>query len=266
VTTSASGRVQVGATIDLIANAVDADGVVSRVDFFVNGQPAGTSTTSPFTVSYAVTAVGIYTVTAVAVDDDLARTTSEAATFEATSEVVMYAADVTRMAGDFQLVADESAAAGQRLWNPNRGVARPPVSIDPVTFAEFTFFAEAGRPYQLWVRGRADLNHWSNDSLYVQFSGAVDASQRPVAAIGTTQALSVILEQAINAGVSGWGWTDTAYGAAAAPIYFATTGRQTIRFQQREDGISIDQIVVSPEKYLTLSPGTAKNDGTIVAK
>ena len=29
-------------------------------------------------------------------------------------------------------------------------------------------------------------------------------------------------------------------------MYFATTGPQTIRIQRREDGISIDQIVLSP--------------------
>lgn len=266
VTTSASGRVQVGSTVALVANAADSDGVVSRVDFFVNGTPAGTSTTAPFTVPYAVTAPGVFTVTAVAVDNDLAYTRSAAASFEATSEIVIYAVDATRIAGDFQFVADATAAAGQRLWNPNRGVGRPPASATPATFAEFTFFAEAGRPYALWVRGRADSNSWNNDSLYVQFSGTVDTLQRPVARIGTTQALNVVLEQGLNAGLSGWGWADTAYDAAAPPIYFATTGPQTIRFQQREDGISIDQIVISPSTYLVMSPGLPKSDATIVAK
>jgi hypothetical protein len=186
--------------------------------------------------------------------------------FEATSEIVIYAADAARVAGDMQLVADTTAAAGRRLWNPNRGAAKAPVSATPVTYADYTFFAEAGRAYHLWVRGRAEGDQWSNDSFYVQFSGALSATQVAVAAIGTTQAMSVILEQGLNAGVAGWGWTDNAYDGLGAPIYFAKTGVQTIRFLPREDGLSIDQIVLSPQKYFTVSPGLAKNDGTIVGK
>jgi hypothetical protein len=49
-------------------------------------------------------------------------------------------------------------------------------------------------------------------------------------------------------------------------IYFQTTGLQTIRIQTREDGFSIDQIVLSPQSYLNSSPGALKNDNTILPK
>jgi len=49
-------------------------------------------------------------------------------------------------------------------------------------------------------------------------------------------------------------------------IYFATTGTHTIRVQMREDGIAIDQIVLSPQTYLNSSPGAPKNDTTILPK
>ena len=45
---------------------------------------------------------------------------------------------------------------------------------------------------------------------------------------------------------------------------FASVGPQTIRFQQREDGISIDQIVLSPNVYLTNAPGATKQDALIL--
>ena len=45
---------------------------------------------------------------------------------------------------------------------------------------------------------------------------------------------------------------------------FATTGLHTIRVQTREDGVSIDQIVLSARKYLTSAPGPLKNDTTIL--
>ena len=41
-------------------------------------------------------------------------------------------------------------------------------------------------------------------------------------------------------------------------------GPQTIDIQTREDGVSIDQVVLSAEKYLTTRPGTAKNDRMIL--
>src|SRR5215213_9469954 len=49
-------------------------------------------------------------------------------------------------------------------------------------------------------------------------------------------------------------------------IYFATTGTQTIRIQSREDGLSIDQIVMSAGTYLSAAPGAVRNDATILAR
>ena len=55
-------------------------------------------------------------------------------------------------------------------------------------------------------------------------------------------------------------------GVSGPPIYFKTTGPQRIRVQVREDGLAIDQIVLSPDTYLTTSPGATKNDITILSK
>ena len=43
-------------------------------------------------------------------------------------------------------------------------------------------------------------------------------------------------------------------------------GPQTPRIQGREDGISIDQIVLSPDLYLSTSPGALRNDVTILPR
>jgi hypothetical protein len=63
-----------------------------------------------------------------------------------------------------------------------------------------------------------------------------------------------------------WGWNDNAYGAGALGrlIYFAQSGPQPIRMQQREDGVSIDQIVLSPVQYLNSAPCALTNDSTVV--
>jgi hypothetical protein len=126
--------------------------------------------------------------------------------------------------------------------------------------------AQAGIPYHLWMRGKADKNNWANDSVFAQFSGTVTASGSPVYRIGTTSATWYSVEDGTNAGLAGWGWNDDSYDGLAAPLYFATTGPQTIRVQVREDGLSIDQIVLSAGTYLTASPGLFKNDTTILPR
>jgi hypothetical protein len=184
-------------------------------------------------------------------------------------EVVLYASDARIVSGTWSLVADPSAAGGFRLWNPDKGVAKLATALtSPVNYFEITFRAEADVPYHLWVRGRADANFWGNDSVMVQFSGSVDATGAPKYRIGTTSANDVNLENCSGCGISGWGWQDNAWGlnVFGAPIYFERSGTQTVRVQVKEDGFSIDQIVLSADKYFNVAPGALKNDTTIVPR
>ena len=105
---------------------------------------------------------------------------------------------------------------------------------------------------------------YSNDSVYVQFSGAVTTSGSATTRIGTTGALAVILEDGNGAGVQGWGWADAGYGTLAPPIYFNADGVQTIRIQQREDGPRIDQVVISAGDFASSAPGAKTADSTVV--
>ena len=111
---------------------------------------------------------------------------------------------------------------------------------------------------------RAINDSYANDSVFVQFSGTVTSAGSATARIGSTSALEVLLEEGREAGVSGWGWADASYGGLAAPIYFNADGTQTIRIQQREDGVQIDQVVISATDHFLDAPGLKKNDGTIV--
>jgi len=49
-------------------------------------------------------------------------------------------------------------------------------------------------------------------------------------------------------------------------VTFAGGGSHTLRIQVREDGVQLDQIVLSPTTYLNTPPGPASNDATIVPK
>jgi hypothetical protein len=183
------------------------------------------------------------------------------------AEIVLRTMTVPIVAGAWRVVPDATAAGGAALAHANTNAPRVPLPLaTPQDFFELTFDAEGGRPYRLWLRGRADDDLWSSDSVFVQFSGSVSIEGEPVDRIGTSSATSVNLEDGSGVGIQGWGWQDNGYGIGVLGplVIFETTGRQTIRIQTREDGLRIDQIVLSAAKYLTAAPGALKNDGTIL--
>lgn len=67
------------ANILLTATASDADGAVTKVEFFANGTLVGVASAAPYAVTWAAPASGTYTITAVATDSDGATTSSPSA-------------------------------------------------------------------------------------------------------------------------------------------------------------------------------------------
>jgi hypothetical protein len=58
-----------GVTVNLTANASDADGTISRVEYYINGEKFGTATAAPYTLAWTPLLVGNYQLSAVAVDN-----------------------------------------------------------------------------------------------------------------------------------------------------------------------------------------------------
>jgi phosphatidylserine/phosphatidylglycerophosphate/cardiolipin synthase-like enzyme len=168
--------------------------------------------------------------------------------------------------GNWQALSDTTAAGGTALWNPDAGSAKiAPALASPTNFIETTFTANAGTAYHVWIRMRAQNNSFSNDSVHVQYSDSVTSSGAAFAQIGTTSSTEFVLQDGPNgAADQGWGWTDNGWGALGPNLFFATSGPHTLRIQQREDGAAIDQIVISPDTYLSSSPGARQNDATIL--
>ena len=137
----------------------------------------------------------------------------------------------------------------------------------PTEYIDVTFNANAGTPYTLWLRLQALARSKYNDSLWVQFSDAL-ASGSPIYPLNSTSALDVNLATDAAAGsLNGWGWANGAYWLAQPTTFtFATSGTHTMRIQLREDGVQLDQIVLSPTTYLNTAPGPATSDATIVPK
>jgi phosphatidylserine/phosphatidylglycerophosphate/cardiolipin synthase-like enzyme len=184
-------------------------------------------------------------------------------------DVVLYASEASVRVGSWSPVSDATAAGGSRINNPNAGAARLDTALaNPTNYFEMSFTAQAGQPYRLWIRGKAYNDSGYNDSVHVQFDKSVSSGGTAAYRIGTTASTYVNLEEINGAGVSGWGWQDNGFGAGVfgSPIYFATSGTQTLRVQVREDGFSIDQIVLSPDTFLNSAPGANKLDSTKLAK
>lgn len=184
------------------------------------------------------------------------------------AEIVLYASDVTSTVGHWSHATDATAAAGVLLRTPDLGYATTTSALaNPLHYFEATFDAAANTRYRVWVRIRATGNLKSNDSLYIQFSDSVNHSGNPIYRIGTTSALTENQWPCATCQTVGWGWSRHAYWLAdTGDVWFQNNGLHTIRIQTREDGVEIDQIVISPLTYLTGAPGPVSNDTTIVPK
>ncbi|MEW6127522.1 MAG: PKD domain-containing protein [Acidobacteriota bacterium] len=256
--------------LNFSGNATDADGqIVAYIWSFGDGQSA--TTLSP---SHTYLTEGTYRAW-LTVTDNLGARASASITISVTNpppaptDVVLYAAESLVKVGSWQVISDSTAAGGRRLQNPDLGIAKLNTPMTkPKHYFEMTFNAQAGVPYRLWTRGKAINNSPYNDSFYVQFSGSVTLSGSPIYRIGTNDATVINLEDYLNIGLSGWGWQDNGWGIGVLGpvIYFQSTGTHTLRIQPREDGFSLDQIVLSPVNYLFVSPGTLKNDTHILPK
>jgi len=194
-------------------------------------------------------------------------TASTVARSAAAADVVLYASDATVIQGNWARTSDPTAAGGQMMASADFGQStlQGPLAA-PADYFEIPFAAPANTTFHVWFRLRATANSKYNDSVWVQYSDAT-ANGAPVYPIGTTSALNVNLEACSGCGEAGWGWQDGAYWLTqASTIQFSTAGPHTIRVQIREDGVQIDQIVLSASSYLAGAPGPLRNDGTIVAK
>jgi len=121
----------------------------------------------------------------------------------------------------------------------------------PADAFEFTFSAPADTPYHVWLRLHASANSKFNDSVFAQFSDAVDPHGAALYPIGTTSGLFVNLQSCNGCALSGWGWIDGAYWLTQqTTVSFRQSGTHTLRIQTREDGVQLDEIVLSPSTYL----------------
>jgi endonuclease/exonuclease/phosphatase family metal-dependent hydrolase len=186
----------------------------------------------------------------------------------AAAEIVLYASEASVVRGHWGPQSTSSGAGGRAIKSTNQGFSSTNApSASPSHYFEMTFDAPAATTYRVWLRLRAEGNSKWNDAVWVQFSDSTTTSGSAIYRTGTTSGLVVNLERCNSCGTSNWGWHNTAYWLSQPThVRFASSGKHTIRVQTREDGVEIDQIVLSPTKYLSGSPGQLVNDSTILPK
>ena len=196
----------------------------------------------------------------------LAAAASHAAA--ANGDVVLYTSDVTVASGNFAAAGSASGAGGQKMSSTDYGWSTTSNPLPyPNDYFEATFTAPAYTKYHVWLRLRAQNDSKWNDSVWVQFSDALDASLNSIYQINSYNGLAVNLESCAGCGVSGWGWQDGAYWLSQDKIVqFPSSGTHRIRIQIREDGVAVDQIVLSAVNYMNSAPGSLTYDSTILAE
>jgi hypothetical protein len=184
------------------------------------------------------------------------------------ANIVIYASDLVSSAlhGSWTTASDATSPNGLKLVTPDNGWStfNNPLA-SPADYIDVAFNANAGTPYTLWLRLQALGNSKWNDSVWVQFSDAQVGGSAIYPMNSSSGLLVNLATDSTAASLNGWGWDDSAYWLSqTATVTFAGSGAHTLRIQVREDGVQLDQIVLSPSTYLDTSPGARTADSTIV--
>jgi hypothetical protein len=181
-------------------------------------------------------------------------------------DIVVYAARASAMGGEWRVEPDPTAAGGARMWHPDAGASDLPAQAAPIHYFDVTVDVDKDKAYRVWLRAKAESNSRRNDAVWVQFSDSLTASGKPAYRIGTTSATRVTLSECSRCALSEWGWQDNGTGISVLGplVRFSSSGVKTLRVQSHEDGLSIDQIVLSSTSYLGAAPGALRDDTTIL--
>lgn len=213
------------ASVTITANAADANGTVSKVEFFQGSTKLGEDASSPYSFAWTGVAAGTYSLTAKATDNGGASTTSTAVTvvvngtvpsndfcFEAESALGQSAF------APFQVVNDASAAGGKYIVVPN-GTGN--VSSQPSnSIASFSFTVPTTATYYFWVRVIATSSN--DNSMWIR----TDANSFETWTPGTYTA---------------WTWKKWTPSTSSS----LSAGSHSISVARNEDGLRIDKIIVS---------------------
>ncbi len=165
------------AAFTLTANASDADGTITKVEFYNGTILLGSATSAPYSFSWSNVAVGSYSLTAKATDDRGAQTTTSAAT-------------VTVNANQAPTVSLTSPAANSVLTAPTNLILAASAADSDGTITQVDFYADGSL---LGSSTTAPYNFsWNNISIGSHSLTAIATDNLGAATTSTATAINVI--------------------------------------------------------------------------
>jgi hypothetical protein len=161
------------------------------------------------------------------------------------ADVVVYVADLPPTAlSEFDFWSGPASPGGKMIGTPNSGGdLDPPPEDDPHVTMKIQ--VQPATPYRCWIHmyvGKPKGVSKAN-LVWVQFTGAVDKSNKEVLKPGTADYLTVKGPEK-----EGWVWI------GSDRLVSFRAGDVTVRVQAGMEGVGFDQLVLSPSQFLEHAP------------
>jgi GH35 family endo-1,4-beta-xylanase len=181
------------ATINITATATDADGTVSKVEFFNGTTKLGEDASSPYAYAWANVVAGTYSITAKATDNSGNATTSTITTVKVNAPQGPYNGVIHQIPGTIQAEHFDVGGNGFAYNDDSPGSAvTPVVNFRTTEDVDIENCTDAGTGYNIgyWTAGE-----WLEYTVNVANTGPYDLDLR-VAADGTGRTVSLTVDGA----------------------------------------------------------------------
>ena len=181
------------------------------------------------------------------------------------ADVVLRPGRIATVAGGWSVVAD-SVGGRRRRGPPSERGRRQAGAAAREPRALFRGVVRRGgrtSPIGSGCAAAAQSDYWAQRLGVRAVHQLGRRRRRGALRIGTTSALEVNLEECSGCGLPAWGWQDNGWGVGVLGPEVdlrAPPGPSACGCRRARTASTIDQIVLSPQRYLTSAPGCAKND------
>ena len=194
-----NASINAGTAITISANAADANGTVSKVEFFANGAKLGEDTQTPYTFVWANAAAGSYSLTAKATDNAGAETTSTGVNVVVVGAVtppvvgngtgllaeyfnnidLIAPSTVVRVDSNVDFAWLDATIPAPGINASNFSVRWTGEVIAPVT-GGVIFSTSSDDGVRLWISNQPNINNWTGHGATIDTGAAVQmvAGQR----------------------------------------------------------------------------------------
>lgn len=250
-----------GANITLTANAADADGTVSKVEFYNGTTLLGSSTTSPYNYIWSGVTAGTYTITAKATDDKGGIGTSTAIKITVTIPQSPYGGQIWPISGRIEAENYDLGGSGIGYFDSDAGNTGSTFRTDDVDIEAST---DVGGGYNI---GWTVAGEWLEYSVNVSATGKYDFKVR----VATTAAGKTMHIEMNDVDVTGaitvpnTGDFQT-WQTVTIPAISLTAGNQIMKIVFDSDEINLNYVdVIAVNKAPTVSITAPLNNTSYVA-